>query len=180
MPQVSVGTSDDRVPRVGSRRFASSPGAVRPRHPRRPPALDEGGRRAGAQRFSLHPARPAAGLAHRSPSTSRWRSTPATVAEMIHEFIGALDLQRRDARRQRHRRRPVPAARRRPPRRRRPAGADQLRRLREVPAVPVHRGVRDDSRAQDDPADVRPDEGPPRCGGHRWASGCCCTPATMR
>ena len=76
--------------------------------------------------------------------------------QRVHRRAGPA---RRHAGRQRHRRWAVPAPDRRPPRQRRPAGADQLRRVRQVPAIPVQRRVRDDAGAQVDPLVVQADEG---------------------
>jgi len=106
--------------------------------------------------------------------------TPASVAEMVNEFIGLLDLHDVtlvgndtggglcqllvDAH-------PDSVG---------PAGADQLRRLRQVPAVPVQRRLRDDAGTQVDPLAVQADEGDRAAAFAPSATGCCYGRRTVR
>ena len=91
--------------------------------------------------------------------------SPAGVARMINDVLDRARSRRRHARRQRHRRGDLPAAARRRPEPHRAGGADELRRVRELPAegvraaVPRRRGTR----------------GSPRCCSRRC--GCACAAA---
>ena len=81
--------------------------------------------------------------------------SPPGVAQLVSDFLEALDLDGVTPRRQRHRRRHLPARRRTPPRADRPPGPDPVRCIRELPsarlpAAPV-RGIRPRTDHRPDP-----------------------------
>ena len=133
-----VGAGNDRLPGHRPGGLGAPAGAVRARHPRRPSSVGSGSRRVGAARVSVHPAGLAARLSHhpgerrRRPVATRHRDTDPR----LHRRARAL---RCDAGGQRHRWRPVSVRRRRSSGGGRTARVDELRCVRQVPAVPVHR-----------------------------------------
>ena len=136
LPQGTIAYSD-----TGRRRTARGPG---PRRVRRRHAVAQG--RAGGSTAS----RAASSPTCRSARTARrWTPdadlSPPGLANLIADFLAALDLERRHPRRQRHRRRDLPARRHPPSRADRAPRAHPLRRLRELPpaGVPLPPGARE-------------------------------------
>ena len=133
MPTVTLPHGTVHYRTAGPADAAAPAGGVRPRVPRRQPAVGRRRRRPSPPPASARTPPTSRSASHRTRSpptpTSRRAASPARSSPSSRPRP-----HRRDARRQRHRRRdlPVPARHRRLPDR--PARADQLRRLRAVPA----------------------------------------------
>ena len=106
----------------------------------------------------------------RSRSNADADLRPRGVARLIIDFLDALGPDRRHARRQRHRRRALPVPDRHRPLAHRPARADQLRRVRQVPAG----AVRADRQGRPEPDAAARHDGVDAssacCGTRCWAS----------